>query len=179
MEQLTAGGQTDLLTNIQAAAPRKRFQPVITTNRMAQLCMQGKRLPDEANEPSWGSCPLLSEDRCLIYPVRPFGCRSMVSLRDCRLTGAADMDPFPLTVNNLFLQIIEHLDRPGFSGNLTDVLLFLHTRSGRRHYKTGIGPRPDGALLPNTAIPGLLIPPEHGDKIAPLLAQLQQIIAAR
>lgn len=179
IDHMTARGQQDLIEKIQAEASRKRFQPAVTTNRMALLCLQGKDLPDDENDPAWGRCPLLTDARCPIYPVRPFGCRCMVSRRDCRTTGAADMDPLLLSVNHLFLQFIEHLDRPGFSGNLTDVLLFLHSDAGRNHYQAGIRRQPDAAaaLQPNTVIPGLLVPPEHAGPIAPLCEGLREIIA--
>ena len=33
----------------------------------------------ETLDPSWGACPLLFNDACPIYTLRPFGCRCMVS----------------------------------------------------------------------------------------------------
>jgi hypothetical protein len=46
----------------------------------------------------------------------------MVSKRCCSETGFAEMDPVVMTVNDVFMQFIEHLDTGGFSGNFTDVL---------------------------------------------------------
>jgi Fe-S-cluster containining protein len=179
IEYLTADHVADGWAKIQSEASKKRFQPSITTNHMAALCMQGKDLPDEANDPAWGACPLLTIDECPIYPVRPFGCRCMISDKDCRESGSAVMDPFVLTLNNLFLQFIEHIDRPGASGNLTDVLLFLQPETRQRQYKNGHTMQiADTPLAANRAIPMLLVPPEDQERIRPILASLQKNIGA-
>jgi hypothetical protein len=45
--------------------------------------------------------------------------------------------PFVITVNNLFLQYIEHIDFHGCSGNLSDVLLFLKSKERLESYREG------------------------------------------
>jgi hypothetical protein len=106
--------------------PRKRYLPKMTTNQFARLCREGKDIPEEENDPSWGKCPLLVDDLCSIYDARPFGCRALMSQVSCRQKGYAQVPPIVLTLNNLFLQYIEHMDRDGFFGNLADMLtLFL------------------------------------------------------
>ena len=45
------------------------------------------------------------------------------------------MDPFVLTVNHLILQTIEHVDARGFSGNLTDIIMFMATQENRFAYE--------------------------------------------
>jgi Fe-S-cluster containining protein len=176
---LAAGRPDGGWSKIQSEASQKRFQPSITTNHMAALCMQGKDLPDESNDPAWGACPLLTIDECPIYPVRPFGCRCMISSEDCRRADSAVMDPFVLTLNNLFLQFIEHIDKPGAWGNFTDVLLFLQPETRQRQYKNGHTMQlEDTSLAANRAIPMLLVPPEHREKIRPILAALQKISGA-
>ena len=114
-------GKSGLLENIESALPKKRFQPLTTTNRLADLCMKGGDPPEEKHDDSNERCPLLKDNLCPIYPVRPFACRCFVSKKDCRKQGYAEVDPFVLSVNNLFLQVIEHVDFQGFSGNLIDV----------------------------------------------------------
>ena len=177
---LAAGRPADEWSKIQSKASQNRFQPSITTNHMAALCMQGRDLPDEANDPAWGPCPLLAIDECPIYPVRPFGCRCMISSEDCRGADSAVMDPFVLTLNNLFLQFIEHIDRPGAWGNFTDVLLFLQPEARQRQYQSGHTMQlEDTPLAANRAIPMLLVPPEHQERIRPVLTALQKIIDAK
>ena len=48
--------------------------------------------------------------------------------QNCGETGSADIDDFTASVNTVFLQVIEHLDAEGCSGNLIDVLQIHGTR---------------------------------------------------
>jgi len=168
-------GKSGLFENIERAIPKRRFQPQTTTNRLADLCMKGEDPPVEENESLNGSCPLLKDNLCPIYQVRPFGCRCFVSKKDCRKQGYAEVDSFILTVNNLFLQFIEHVDSQGFSGNLIDVLKFMALKKNRRNYKRNTLDHPDTGLIPNLKITVLMIPPEHRVKIQPILNALHNI----
>ena len=78
-DHLIENSKSELFKKIKAKSYKKRFQPKITTNKIADLCIQGKEIPDEEIDSSWGSCPLLINDECPIYMVRPFNCRCMVS----------------------------------------------------------------------------------------------------
>ncbi len=153
----------------------KRFQPIITTNKIADLCIQGKELPDEEIDSSWGRCPLLINDECPIYTARPFGCRCFVSKHSCSEKGYAKVDEFILSVNNIFLQYIEHIDSQGCSGNLLDVLLYFESSEGRQNYRDGVSNCAENNLVSNRSIPALMIPPEHRLKIQPIL---QAILSA-
>lgn len=143
----------------------KRFQPGTTLNGFARACMEGCDVPDEENDPGWGSCPLLSNRVCTIYRVRPFGCRSLVSVGECAVEGVATLSPLILTVNNVFMQYIEHLDCNGVSGNLSDMFLAL---AGD-----------DLPILPitikNQKMDGFMVPPEHRQKVGPLLMEMTRI----
>ncbi len=149
-----------------------RFIPALTTNRIAQSCRDGEDLPDEQAPADPDPCPLLHEGACRIYPVRPFGCRCMVSSAPCRQTGWAETDPFTLTVNTLFLQVIEHVDRDGFSGNLSDVLAWI---GAKRHPDSPRPPVPD--LAANTPLRTLFIPPEHQDRVMPIITAIRALSA--
>ena len=155
-------------------APASRFRPRVTINRMAQLCMQGRPLPDEPIDPAAGRCPLIEEDVCPIYEVRPFGCRAMVSTVACDLGGEASMPPLILSVNNIVMQFIEALDQPGATGNLIDVLQYLSDPDRRRAYEKQEDPAWPSLLVPNQSIPVLMIPPEHREAVQPLLASLSK-----
>jgi len=163
----------DLLERIREARQSPRFQPQITTNRLATLCIDGVEPPDENCDPRWTPCPLLQDDECPVYDARPLGCRCLVSTRTCAETGCAEMDPFVLSVNNLFLQAIEHFDTPGFSGNLTDMLLWLD--SGNRSEPTRTDANIPNGLIANQPISALLIPQEHRARIQPILSALNRI----
>ncbi len=138
------------------------FRPTITVNEMADRCASEEELPDEQLDPVAGSCPLLADEQCSIYPVRPFECRAFVSLRECRENGHADMSSLTVNVNNLFRQYIEHIDADGMSGNLTDVLMTL------------LGDE-KAALIENRPISVLMIDPEHKDRLDDIMEKLNTI----
>jgi len=156
--------QADLRRALAPQLEKKRYQPAITLNRMAELCMGGAELPEEEIDPAWGPCPLLTDKACPIYELRPFGCRCLLSTRNCGETGCAEIDDYTITVNYVFLQFIEHLEPDGFSGNFSDVLTAMETKP------------PESPLLVNRPIPALLIPPAHQSRLKPLVDQLQAIV---
>ena len=172
---IISNGQSDLFENVQATRSEKRFKPRTTTNRLADLCRKGDDPPEEAHHYFNRSCPLLTDNLCPIYPVRPFGCRCFVSKHDCRKEGYSEVDPFVITANTLFLQFVEHVDAMGFSGNFTDVLLLLASKENRDHYKINTLKRAGAGFIPNLQITVLMIPPEHRIKIKPLLDALMRI----
>jgi hypothetical protein len=158
-------GTRAVVERISDNLSRKRFQPRTTLNGFAAACMAGIPVPDEENDPQWGSCPLLSDQVCTIYRVRPFGCRSLVSTDDCSLGGVATLSEFTLTVNNVFLQYIEHIDCRGVSGNLSD--MFLALSRDREADLPGI--------LANQEAKGFMVPPGHRQQIRPLLEEMTRI----
>jgi hypothetical protein len=173
-EHLRSGGAVSgaAMEALSIIAPDRRFQPRVTINGMAQLCMQGRPLPDEVNDPAAGGCPLIEEDICPIYDVRPFGCRAMLSTVACDHEGEAAMPPLILSVNNIVMQCIEALDQPGASGNLIDILLYLSDADRRGAYEQQQALSWPQPLVPNQSIPVLMIPPEHRNAVQPLLESL-------
>ncbi|MGE0087121.1 MAG: hypothetical protein AB7S75_22175 [Desulfococcaceae bacterium] len=172
-EYIMAEEKTELIDALQAASGRKRFQSRFTTNQMADFCMQGQEIPEEENDPAWGPCPLLTNGECPVYPVRPFGCRCMVSSRNCGETGYADMSEFTAMVNEVFLQYIEHVDTGGYFGNLTDMLLYLLENRNLQNYRDGIRGNMPENLIANQPLRALMVPPEFREKIRPLLQALE------
>ncbi|MFW6081707.1 MAG: YkgJ family cysteine cluster protein [Desulfosalsimonas sp.] len=160
--------RSEVLEKALAGSDEPRFRPSMTTNQHARICSEHREPPEEKFPEEPGACPLLKDRACTIYPVRPFGCRCMISSYPCRHTGSAQIDDLTLTVNTMFLQIIEHMDRHGFSGNLTDVLLLL----GRDPEKTSA----DNSTVSNEPITVLMIPPEHHSRVLPLLNTLNHIL---
>ena len=169
---LESEGKREVIGKIAAQAFRKRFVPKITINRMARSCKEDKELPHEEIDPAWGVCPILTDDECPPYPVRPFACRCLISKRNCRETGYAEIDEFVLTVNNLFLQCIEHVDNSGCSGNLSDVVLHLESEQHRMLYAHEKLECHNEGLLSNHPISVLMIPPQHRARVTPILQKI-------
>ncbi|MFW6052782.1 MAG: YkgJ family cysteine cluster protein [Desulfosalsimonas sp.] len=152
-----------------ACSNMNRFRPAMTTNQYARLCSEHREPPEENYPEEPDRCPFLENNACSIYPVRPFGCRCMISDHPCHRTGNASMDDFTLTVNTMFLQIIEHLDQKGFSGNLIDVMLRISAKQDKKIPA-------DCSTVANHPITVLMIPPEHQRKVSPLLTTLNHIM---
>lgn len=166
-------GQAEVYTRLRQQASQKRLEPSLTINAMAEFCAKGLPLPDEPNDPHWGPCPILAGELCPLYPARPFGCRAMISERNCHDTGYADMPPLLLSASNVILQTIEHVDADGFSGNFTDVLLFLAEPENLRAYVQGQPGLPGEGLLANRPLTVLMLAPEHRTAIQPLIRAIQ------
>jgi len=175
LSYLESKNQKDLLQKVPSDSKAFRYTPLITTNQMARMGYEGKDIPEEDMGEATDNCPILQDDECPIYAARPFGCRCMVSKHICHETGYAEVDPFIVTVNNVFMQFIEHIDEGGFFGNFIDVLLFLENR------KSKTGDRSDDmevsrfSLLTNHPMSVMLVPPEHRDKIQPIFESLKNI----
>jgi len=170
---LSASRRAAMHRLLKTAQPRERFRPRLTVNAIAERCARGRELPEEIADPSWGRCPLLGGDLCSVYGVRPFGCRCFVSQHPCRLTGSAQVDERVLATNHLFLQIIEHLDAGGCSGNLTDVLLVLTAETGLQKCRRGNLRCVRHGLVPNRPMTHLMVPPEYRRDLEPILAELR------
>lgn len=154
---------------------RRRFQPRLTINRIAELCLQDQEIPEEAAEPLAGSCPLLRGDDCSIYTVRPFACRAMVSRCTCLPGGEADMPEPLLAANNVLMQYIEALDNGGGFGNLADMLLIICTTEADQVDSAVRSAVNDGKLAANRSIPALMVPPECREALKQLMAEIQRL----
>lgn len=177
-ERLGRGNRTNWLRTRIESVPPKRFQPKLTINQMVRLCAQGKSIPEEANDPAAGMCPLLEDNQCSIYAVRPFGCRAMLSISDCSESGEAHMPPLALSVNNVIMQYLEALDQPGATGNLIDLLRFFEGAANRQSYLQNSPLSLSEGLLANRSFPVLMVPPEHREAVKPLVQSLNEAIRA-
>jgi Fe-S-cluster containining protein len=174
-ETLPPGERQGLFNRVRAAADVKRFQPSTTTNALAELCAADGDLPEEPDEAGRGNCPLLAEELCSIYALRPFNCRCFISRTPCSESGFADMDEVLVAVNTLFLQTVEHVDADGCSGNLLDVLDVLASEEKRAHYASGSFHCTENGLIANRPMRVLMVPPEHRQRIDPILQRLRAI----
>jgi Fe-S-cluster containining protein len=176
VDQLNGQQRVNIFARLQPFKAKQRFQPTISINQMARMCLQGVDIPAESADPGMGVCPLLEEERCPIYSLRPFACRSMLSTVVCRRGGEARISPFIMTVNQTILQYLEAIDTPGYSGNLIDILTFLADPIHTDAYESGQLPPAPAGLTANMDLPVLMIPPEHRKRITPLLQKMQQAI---
>jgi Fe-S-cluster containining protein len=174
VRHIQTSGQNHLFDVVRKNTSQKRFRPETTTNRIAELCALGEEIPDETIDPASGTCPLLENDLCLVYEERPFGCRCLVSKNDCRKTGYAEIDPFILTINDIFIQHIEHLDHQGMTGNFCDIIALLQPVENQSHNIHRNASR--DTLIQNRPIRVLMIPPEHRDKVRPVIESLKKIL---
>ncbi len=175
VDDLLATGKLDVIDRLEETEEMPRFQPLLTTNRMAELCAADAKVPQEETAEKGQDCSLLSDRICTIYDLRPFGCRCFGSRQNCGETGYADIDDLTASVNTVFLQVIEHLDAEGCSGNLIDVLQFMASEDNRRAYAQGEANCEASGLIVNWELKVLMIPPEHRERIEPILQQLRKI----
>lgn len=153
------------MKKIEDAAERAHYQPAVTANRMAFFCLNRREPPDETSVHAPGRCPLLDDlGYCTIYEYRPFSCRAMFSLSACKEAGEAEMPPFLFTLNLALYQIIEHLDRQGFSGNMLDLLLFSWDKHADFPY-----------VKTNSPLPGFMVPPDEQLRFRSLLRRISNI----
>ena len=176
IDQLDADAIARLYARQEKTLDLERFRPVITINGLAERTMAGDDPPEEDCRPEWTPCSLLEDDLCSIYALRPFSCRCMASRTRCADIGYADMDDFQLTLSTVFQQVIEHLDVPGYTGNLLDVMQRLKDEEHRSLYRAGMLRGESPGLLANRPMKMLMVPPEHRERIQPLVESIQKIM---
>lgn len=168
-------GEDERFSQIRKRTASNRFRPRTTTNSLAEICLEGEDPPAEALDGDAGTCPLLEESNCPLYPVRPLACRTMRSRTDCAATGVADMDNFSVTVATVLMQYVEHIDTDGCSGNFADMMGLFSSAANRAFYVERTLQCRENGLVENRPIPALMIPPEHRRRIRPLLEQIARI----
>jgi hypothetical protein len=103
----------------------------------------------------------LADTICTIYEVRPFGCRSFGSQKKCAADSPAAVAPLHMTVNTVFLQIIEHLNSDGgLWGNMAEIL------------KVQTGQTAAKQVTRARSLPGFLIEPSEEEPVNRLLSKL-------
>lgn len=160
-----------------ASSAFPRYRPGLSTNGYVLACRSGGEgdpehfAEEEHPEGDPAACPFLEQNLCTIYPVRPFGCRCMLSTRPCARTGCADIDELTLTVSTVFLQFIEHIDQDGFFGNMTDVLHALSAEPANAFRTHGV--------VANHPIPALMVPPAHRTRIQDIVFSLNRLLTGQ
>jgi hypothetical protein len=174
-ETLPVGEREKLFRRVGEASQLKRFRPAVTTNALADLCAADEEPPPEDAAFTDEKCPLLVQDLCSVYALRPFNCRCFVSRTHCEEKGYADVDEAVLAVNTVFLQTIEHVDADGCSANLLDVLAVMESAENRAVYASGRLHCTGNGLIPNRPLRVLMLPPEQRKMIEPIMRKLREI----
>lgn len=176
MSHLGPAGRDVALSRLRRHAHRRHLIPTVTLNQMAEICMKGEEPPEDESDPAWGACPLLQDGLCSVYEVRPLACRAMVSRSHCENSGYADMDDFHVTLNNVLMQYLEHIDAGSLMGNLNDLLpLFADEHIRDTYWKTGCLEGDSNRLIENQPLTVLMAPPEHRERIMPILQDIQKV----
>jgi hypothetical protein len=82
-------------------------------------------------------CPFLKEDdTCLIYDIRPFSCRQLYSIRQCRGRGPT-VHREARELAKKAVRKMQQLDDTGYSGHLSFILYLLETPGFMKLYLSG------------------------------------------
>ena len=163
-----------IITALRQSASSPRYIPSTTLNRNTWQIIRGEEVTKDSGIHEDETCPLLDDTGlCMVYENRPFACRAMSSSTPCHEGGAAEMDPFLITINLALYQIIEHLDSMGgITGNLSDLLcaqLAIGGNAGSEYMEDACSSR----TVRNCALPGFIIPHEDKVRFRSFLRRLQ------
>ncbi|MCK4389973.1 MAG: YkgJ family cysteine cluster protein [Desulfobacterales bacterium] len=82
-------------------------------------------------------CPFLKEDdTCLIYDIRPFSCRKLYSIRECRGRGPT-VHRQATELAKKAVREMQRLDDTGYSGHISFILYLLDRPGFRKLYLSG------------------------------------------
>jgi hypothetical protein len=111
-------------------AARPRSQRVALSVKIAA----NRRLKENGQA---ARCPFLDgRDSCRIYPLRPFSCRQLYSLRPCGASGPT-VHRAAVALAQAIVRQLQGLDETGYSGHLTFILALLDQPDFRRTYCAG------------------------------------------
>jgi Fe-S-cluster containining protein len=83
-------------------------------------------------------CAFLDDKHaCTVYPVRPFSCRRLYSVKTCGEQGPV-VHRAAMALASQTIQVLQELDQAGCSGHLSFILNLLDKREFRRAYLQGV-----------------------------------------
>ena len=82
-------------------------------------------------------CPFLTTEKtCAIYPVRPFSCRRLYSVKPCGETGPT-LHREAAALSEASVTSLQRLDDTGYSGHISHILQLLALPRFRKQYLSG------------------------------------------
>jgi Fe-S-cluster containining protein len=151
----------------------------MTANERAFLCSSGESFEEDDPPPVTSACPLLEDGRCSCYEARPLMCRMMLSSKKCSETGHAEMPSMLLSFTTVCQQLIEDIDRQGWSGYLIHMLPLFEDPDFATDYSTEQKQIDTGYLKRNQPNPEFLVPPEDRPQIRLWLQELDERLKHR
>jgi Fe-S-cluster containining protein len=145
-----------------------------TANERARLCISGERFEEDVPPSITSACPLLKDGRCSCYEARPLMCRMMLSTKECGETGHAEMPSRLLSLTTVCQQLVEDIDRQGWSGYLMHMLPLFENPAFAADYSTEREQVDTGGLRRNRPNPEFLVPPEDRPQIRLWLQDLDE-----
>ena len=85
------------------------------------------------------------------------------------------MPPLALTINDIFLQYIEHMDEKGIFGNLSDMLTLFLLPDTIENLQDHLKEKQDSRFVSNEKIAVLMVPPEHRQKLNPIICKIVRL----
>lgn len=87
---------------------------------------------------AFARCAFLDEQQaCTVYPVRPFSCRRLYSVKTCGEQGPV-VHRAAMALASRTLQVLQDLDPAGCSGHLSFILHLLENQEFRHAYLQGL-----------------------------------------
>jgi len=107
-------------------AARDAVRPRLRMNRRTKLTQVFAR------------CAFLDEEQsCTVYPVRPFSCRRLYSVKTCGEQGPV-IHRRAMALASRTIELLQNLDAAGCSGHLSFLLHLLEKQEFRRAYVQGV-----------------------------------------
>lgn len=131
----TDAGKIDILT-IEGLIIHERLKSM---PRLLRKAIKKKIKQDKCAKENKkiASCPFLKKDKtCLIYDIRPFCCRRLYSIQECRGRGPTIHRQASELAKNTVREM-QRLDHTGYSGHLSFILDLLDQTDFRRLYLSG------------------------------------------
>ena len=128
-------GDVDINT-LEGLIIRERVKgfPRALRRQIKQKLAKNKREKEKQNI---ARCPFLKKDNtCLIYDIRPFSCRQLYSIRECRGRGPT-VHRQAVTLSKKAIREMQRLDDTGYSGHISFVLYLLDQPRFRELYLAG------------------------------------------
>jgi Fe-S-cluster containining protein len=128
-------GNVDIIT-LEGVIIQERVNglPQPVKGQVKRKIAQNKR---EKEKEKIARCPFLNEDHtCLIYDIRPFSCRQLYSIRECRGRGPT-VHRQATELAREAVKEIQRLDDTGYSGHISFVLHLLNMPGFGKLYLSG------------------------------------------